>query len=139
MNILAKITDERVLDVRCDEHSLIVRPDGRADNIRAARLVSAIASRYARTARQVGTLWRRLWHSLAGTGRGFEHRRPVARRASGEGGVMAGTNSIITGDKLLTAANAGDDKDATMLAKLGLVPMEAEEPLRACKALEAAE
>jgi biotin synthase len=26
-----------------------------------------------------------------------------------------------------------------MLAKLGLVPMEAEEPLRACKALEAAE
>lgn len=52
---------------------------------------------------------------------------------------MAGANSIFTGDKLLTAANAGDDKDATMLAKLGLVPMEAEEPLRACKALEAAE
>jgi biotin synthase len=52
---------------------------------------------------------------------------------------MAGTNSIFTGDKLLTAANAGDDKDAAMLAKLGLVPMEAEEPLRACKALEAAE
>ena len=52
---------------------------------------------------------------------------------------MAGANSIFTGDKLLTAANAGDDKDAAMLAKLGLVPMEAEEPLRACKALEAAE
>jgi biotin synthase len=52
---------------------------------------------------------------------------------------MAGANSIFTGDKLLTAANAGDDKDAVMLAKLGLVPMEAEEPLRACKALEAAE
>ena len=51
---------------------------------------------------------------------------------------MAGANSIFTGDKLLTAANAGDDKDAAMLAKLGLVPMEAEEPLRACKALEAA-
>ena len=49
---------------------------------------------------------------------------------------MAGANSIFTGDKLLTAANAGDDKDAAMLAKLGLVPMEAEEPLRACKALE---
>ena len=52
---------------------------------------------------------------------------------------MAGANSIFTGDKLLTAANAGDDKDAAMLAKLGLVPMDAEEPLRACKALEAAE
>ena len=52
---------------------------------------------------------------------------------------MAGANSIFTGDKLLTAANAGDDKDTAMLAKLGLVPMEAEEPLRACKALEAAE
>ena len=51
---------------------------------------------------------------------------------------MAGANSIFTGDKLLTAANAGDDKDTAMLAKLGLVPMEAEEPLRACKALEPA-
>ena len=46
---------------------------------------------------------------------------------------MAGANSIFTGDKLLTAANAGDDKDAAMLAKLGLVPMEAEEPLRSFK------
>ena len=52
---------------------------------------------------------------------------------------MAGANSIFTGDKLLTAANAGDDKDAAMLAKLGLRAMEAEEPLRACKALEAVE
>lgn len=52
---------------------------------------------------------------------------------------MAGANSIFTGDKLLTAANAGDDKDAAMLAKLGLVPMVAEEPLRAYKTLEAAE
>jgi biotin synthase len=52
---------------------------------------------------------------------------------------MAGANSIFTGDKLLTAANAGDDKDAALLAKLGLRPMDAEEPLRACKALEAAE
>jgi hypothetical protein len=51
---------------------------------------------------------------------------------------MAGANRIFTGDKLLTAANAGDDKDAALLAKLGLVPMEAEEPLRARKALEAA-
>lgn len=52
---------------------------------------------------------------------------------------MAGANSIFTGDKLLTAANAGDDKDTAMLAKLGLVPMVAEEPLRACKLLAAAE
>ncbi|MGL5839274.1 MAG: biotin synthase BioB [Sphingorhabdus sp.] len=52
---------------------------------------------------------------------------------------MAGANSIFTGDKLLTAANAGDDKDSALMAKLGLRAMEAEEPLRACKALEAAE
>jgi biotin synthase len=43
---------------------------------------------------------------------------------------MAGANSIFTGDKLLTAANAGDDKDAALMAKLGLRAMEAEEPLR---------
>lgn len=52
---------------------------------------------------------------------------------------MAGANSIFTGDKLLTAANAGDDKDAALMAKLGLKPMESEEPMRACKVLEAAE
>ena len=52
---------------------------------------------------------------------------------------MAGANSIFTGDKLLTAANAGDDKDAVLMAKLGLVPMAAEEPMRACKAMAAAE
>jgi len=52
---------------------------------------------------------------------------------------MAGANSIFTGDKLLTAANAGDDKDAALLGKLGLRAMTAEEPLRACKAMEAAE
>ena len=43
---------------------------------------------------------------------------------------MAGANSIFTGDKLLTTANAGDDKDAALMAKLGLVPMVAEEPMR---------
>jgi biotin synthase len=37
---------------------------------------------------------------------------------------MAGANSIFTGDKLLTAANAGDDKDAALLGKLGLAPMQ---------------
>jgi biotin synthase len=43
---------------------------------------------------------------------------------------MAGANSIFTGDKLLTAANAGDDKDAALFAKLGLVPLAGEEPAR---------
>ncbi|WP_066520718.1 biotin synthase BioB [Sphingobium cloacae] len=39
---------------------------------------------------------------------------------------MAGANSIFTGDKLLTAANAGDDKDSALLGKLGLTPMMAQ-------------
>ncbi|KPF84962.1 biotin synthase BioB [Novosphingobium sp. AAP93] len=47
---------------------------------------------------------------------------------------MAGANSIFTGDRLLTAANAGDDADAALFARLGLKPMEAEEPMRAEKA-----
>jgi biotin synthase len=51
---------------------------------------------------------------------------------------LVGTNSIFTGDKLLTAANAGDDKDAAMMAKLGLKVMEAEEPMRASLCGEAA-
>ena len=41
---------------------------------------------------------------------------------------LAGANSIFTGDKLLTAANAGDDKDAALFAKLGLKGMAAEAP-----------
>jgi biotin synthase len=47
---------------------------------------------------------------------------------------MAGANSIFTGDRLLTAANAGDDADAALFARLGLRPMETEEPMRADKA-----
>ncbi len=43
---------------------------------------------------------------------------------------LAGANSIFTGDKLLTAANAGDDKDFALLAKLGIKPLEAVEPVR---------
>jgi hypothetical protein len=39
--------------------------------------------------------------------------------------------------KKILIANRADY--GTMLAKLGLRPMEAEEPLRACKPLEAAE
>ncbi|MDE2412496.1 MAG: biotin synthase BioB [Sphingomonadales bacterium] len=47
---------------------------------------------------------------------------------------MAGANSIFTGDRLLTAANAGDDADAALFDKLGLAPLEGAEPLRACAA-----
>jgi hypothetical protein len=43
---------------------------------------------------------------------------------------LAGANSIFSGDKLLTAANAGDSADAAMFAKLGLKPLQAEEPMR---------
>jgi biotin synthase len=43
---------------------------------------------------------------------------------------LAGANSIFTGDKLLTTGNAGVDADAALFAKLGLVPMTAEEPAR---------
>ncbi len=52
---------------------------------------------------------------------------------------MAGANSIFTGDKLLTADNAGDDADAALFAKLGLTALKGEEPMRACAVQEAAE
>jgi len=43
---------------------------------------------------------------------------------------MAGANSIFTGDKLLTTGNRGDSADAALFEKLGVRPMEAEEPMR---------
>ena len=43
---------------------------------------------------------------------------------------LAGANSIFTEDRLLTTPNAGDDKDAALFAKLGLRPLEADEPMR---------
>jgi biotin synthase len=49
---------------------------------------------------------------------------------------LAGANSIFTGDKLLTTPNAGDSKDAALFAKLGLRPMEAQEPMRALEPAE---
>ena len=52
---------------------------------------------------------------------------------------LAGANSIFTGDKLLTAPNAGDDHDAALFAKLGLTALRGEEPMRACGCAEAAE
>jgi biotin synthase len=52
---------------------------------------------------------------------------------------LAGANSIFTGDRLLTTANAGDDADAALFARLGLKPMESEEPMRACAQMEAAQ
>ena len=52
---------------------------------------------------------------------------------------MAGANSIFTGDKLLTAPNAGGDADAAMLARLGMSAMKGGEPMRACKLTETAQ
>ena len=56
---------------------------------------------------------------------------------------LAGANSIFTGDKLLTAPNAGDDSDGALFARLGLTALQGEEPLRAsgraCKVAEPAE
>ncbi|QKS01310.1 biotin synthase BioB [Sphingomonas sp. CL5.1] len=51
---------------------------------------------------------------------------------------MAGANSIFTGDKLLTTGNRGDSADAALFEKLGVRPMEAEEPMRqtVCEAAE---
>lgn len=46
---------------------------------------------------------------------------------------LAGANSIFTGDKLLTAPNAGEDSDSALFAKLGLVALQGEEPARAAK------
>jgi biotin synthase len=43
---------------------------------------------------------------------------------------LAGANSIFTGDKLLTTPNAGDNADAALFAKLGLVAMTSNEPTR---------
>ena len=61
---------------------------------------------------------------------------------------LAGANSIFTGDTLLTAPNAGDDKDAAMFARLGLRAMAltqtaaevaAERMPKGCFKMEAAE
>jgi biotin synthase len=49
---------------------------------------------------------------------------------------MAGANSIFTGDRLLTAGNAGAAADADLFARLGLVPLSGEEPARATAAAE---
>ncbi|AKM07080.1 biotin synthase BioB [Pelagerythrobacter marensis] len=52
---------------------------------------------------------------------------------------LAGANSIFTGDKLLTAPNAGDDTDAALFAKLGLTALQQEEPMRAASCQNACE
>ncbi len=49
---------------------------------------------------------------------------------------MAGANSIFTGDKLLTTGNAGENADARLFDKLGIVPMTGEEPARVREAAE---
>ncbi|AKM10721.1 biotin synthase BioB [Croceicoccus naphthovorans] len=50
---------------------------------------------------------------------------------------LAGANSIFTGDKLLTAPNAGDDSDAAMFERLGIKAMPAAEA-KACAVRETA-
>ena len=67
------------------------------------------------------------------------HGRGIASEATQAMCFMAGANSIFTGDKLLTAPNAGDDKDGALFAKLGLTALKGEEPARACKAAVPAE
>jgi biotin synthase len=49
---------------------------------------------------------------------------------------IAGANSIFTGDRLLTAPNAGDDADAVLFQRLGLKAMAGEEPMRAVEAAQ---
>ena len=55
---------------------------------------------------------------------------------------LAGANSIFTGDKLLTAPNAGDDSDAALFAGLGLSALRGEDPMRRtatdCREVESA-
>jgi biotin synthase len=46
---------------------------------------------------------------------------------------LAGANSIFTGDTLLTAPNAGDDRDAALFARLGLKPLAGPEPQAATR------
>ncbi|HZG08926.1 MAG TPA: biotin synthase BioB [Allosphingosinicella sp.] len=61
-------------------------------------------------------------------------RLSAGRESMGEAAqalcFMAGANSIFTGDKLLTAGNAGASADAKLFEKLGLQPMKAQEPAR---------
>ncbi len=52
---------------------------------------------------------------------------------------LAGANSIFTGDKLLTAPNAGDDTDAAMFERLGMKAMPAEQRETGCSIREPAE
>lgn len=43
---------------------------------------------------------------------------------------LAGANSILTGDKLLTAGNSGEAADVDLFARLNLVPLSGDEPAR---------
>ncbi len=52
---------------------------------------------------------------------------------------LAGANSIFTGDRLLTAPNAGDNADAALFAKLGIKAMQIDVPPQGCAMREAAE
>ena len=61
-------------------------------------------------------------------------RLSAGRESMGEAAqalcFLAGANSIFTGDRLLTAGNAGDDADAALFAKLGLAGVVSEAPMQ---------
>ena len=66
-------------------------------------------------------------------------RESMSRERRRRSASWPARTAIFTGDKLLTAPNAGDDSDAALFAKLGLKPLRGEEPMRACARAEAAE
>jgi hypothetical protein len=89
MTILARLTDERVLDVRFDEASLIV-------DLMDGRTIAAPLTWYPRLLRatpeqraKLATGRCRLWHPLARHRRRPEHRGAAARRTGTKSGVSS--------------------------------------------------
>ena len=114
----------RVLDVRFDEYDVTMSlVNGRTTSVPLAwypRLLRATPEQRAsweRAGGGYGVHWPEVDEDLSTDG--------LLRGAPAP--TMADANSIFTGDKLLTA---GDDKDGALFAKLGLTPLEGEEPMR---------
>jgi len=72
---------ERVLDVQSTDDTAQRKLAGRPRYHSATGVVSAPAQRYRCSAQELGDRWRRLWNSLAGLGRRFDHGRIAARGA----------------------------------------------------------
>ncbi|WP_409574490.1 hypothetical protein [Sphingomonas sp. TF3] len=92
---------------------LLAAPQTQADMNRSA------GSSYARADAAMTAQWKRTYAYMKG------RDAQDTSRGGGFGYV---------GDKLLTTGNAGDDRDTALLAKLGLVPMTGEEPMRVAAA-----